>query len=113
VPAVPIPAALPLGNMDQKGPHGAALTQALAALFTAGALTDLTPFLPAAGCRGGAKSQGWGYQRRAGNIREHAGQPDGTADARRGGSRPFRAGPRRDGQLRRSGKPGPFGNLTG
>jgi hypothetical protein len=49
VPAVPIPAALPLGNMDQKGPHGAALTQALAALFTAGALTDLTPFLPAAG----------------------------------------------------------------
>jgi acyl transferase domain-containing protein len=49
VPAVPIPAAPPPGNMDQKGPHGAALTQALAALFTAGALTDLTPFLPAAG----------------------------------------------------------------
>jgi hypothetical protein len=50
---------------------------------------------------------------RAGNIREHPGQPDGTADARRGGSRPFRAGLRRGGQLRRSGKPGPFGNLTG
>jgi hypothetical protein len=33
----------------QDRPHGAALTQALAALFTAGALTDLTPFLPAAG----------------------------------------------------------------
>jgi len=49
VPAVPIPAALPPENMGQKGPHGAALTQALAALFTAGALTDLTPFLPAAG----------------------------------------------------------------
>jgi hypothetical protein len=49
MPAVPIPAALPLGNMDQKGPRGAALTQALAALFTAGALTDLTPFLLAAG----------------------------------------------------------------
>jgi hypothetical protein len=46
---------------------------------------------------------------RAGNVREHAGQPDGTADARRGGSRPFRADPRRGGQLRRSGKPGPFG----
>ena len=43
--------------------------------------------------RGRAKSQGGGYQRRAGNVREHAGQPDGTADARRGGSRPFRAGP--------------------
>ena len=27
--------------------------------------------------------------------------------------RPRRAGPRRGGQLRRSGKPGPFGNLTG
>jgi enediyne polyketide synthase len=42
VPAVPIPVALPPGNMDQKGRHGAALTEALAALFTAGALTDLT-----------------------------------------------------------------------
>ena len=64
-------------------------------------------------CRGGGKGQGGGNRRRAGDVREHAGQPDGTADARRGGSRPFRAGPRRDGQLRRSGKPGPFGNLTG
>jgi 3-oxoacyl-(acyl-carrier-protein) synthase len=33
--------------------------------------------------------------------------------ARRGGSRPFRAGPRWGGQLRWGGKPGPFGNLTG
>ena len=48
VPAVPIPAALPPGSTDQKGRPGAALTEALAALFTAGALTDLTPFLPAA-----------------------------------------------------------------
>ena len=45
VPAVPIPA-LPPGNTDHAGRPGAALTQALAALFTAGALTDLTPFLP-------------------------------------------------------------------
>ena len=59
---------LPSGSTNQTGWPGAALTQALAALFTAGALTDLTP---------------------------------------------FRAGPRRGGQLRRSGKPGPFGNLTG
>ena len=55
VPAVPIPAALPAGNSlppgnrDQRGRLGAALTQAIAALFTAGALTDLTPFLSAAG----------------------------------------------------------------
>jgi enediyne polyketide synthase len=48
VPAVPIPAALPPGNTDPRGRPGAALTQALAALFTAGALTDLRPFLPAA-----------------------------------------------------------------
>jgi hypothetical protein len=31
--------------------------------------------------------------------------PDGTADARRGGSRPFRAGPRRGGRRRPSGNP--------
>ena len=55
VPAVPIPAALlagnslPPGNRDERGRLGAALTQAIAALFTAGALTDLTPFLSAAG----------------------------------------------------------------
>jgi acyl transferase domain-containing protein len=48
VPAVPIPAALPPGNTDPRGRPGAALTQALAALFTAGALTDLRPFLPGA-----------------------------------------------------------------
>ncbi|HEY3650287.1 MAG TPA: acyltransferase domain-containing protein [Streptosporangiaceae bacterium] len=69
VPAVPIPAALPPGSTDQKGRPGAALTEALAALFTAGALTDLTPFLPAAsageerrarqgGTRGGREMSG-------------------------------------------------------
>jgi hypothetical protein len=53
VPAVPIPAALPSGhglppgNRDESGRLGAALTQAIAALFTAGALGDLTPFLSA------------------------------------------------------------------
>jgi len=58
VPAVPIPAALPPGNSlspgnrDQRGRLGAALTQAIAALFAAGALTDLTPFLAAAGEEG-------------------------------------------------------------
>jgi enediyne polyketide synthase len=62
VPAVPIPAALPAGNTDQRGRPGAALTQALAALFTAGALTDLTPFLPAAnaGEEGRAREEGTG-----------------------------------------------------
>jgi hypothetical protein len=62
VPAVPIPAALPPGNTDQRGRPGAALTQALAALFTAGALTDLTPFLPAAnaGEEGRAREEGTG-----------------------------------------------------
>jgi acyl transferase domain-containing protein len=62
VPAVPIPAALPPGNTDQTGRPGAALTQALAALFTAGALTDLTPFLPAAnaGEEGRAREGGTG-----------------------------------------------------
>jgi hypothetical protein len=49
VPAVPIPAVLPPGTPDQGGRLGAALTEAMAALFTAGALTDLTPFLSAAG----------------------------------------------------------------
>jgi hypothetical protein len=54
VPAVPIPAALPAGNSlppnrDQRGGLGAALTQAITPLFAAGALTDLTPFLSAAG----------------------------------------------------------------
>jgi acyl transferase domain-containing protein len=44
VPAVPIPAALPPGNKQQPG---GTLAQAMAALFTAGALADLTPFLPA------------------------------------------------------------------
>jgi hypothetical protein len=63
VPAVPIPAALPPGNTDQAGRPGAALTQALAALFTAGALTDLTPFLPTAnageeGIGGGRETSG-------------------------------------------------------
>jgi hypothetical protein len=77
----------------------------LAAEMTALALTDAGLREVAGTCRTG--------QRRTGNIGEHADQPDGTADARRGGSRPFRAGPRRGGQLRRSGKPGPFGNLTG
>jgi hypothetical protein len=44
------------------GRSGAALTQALAALFTAGALTDLTPFLPAAnaGEEGRAREGGIG-----------------------------------------------------
>jgi hypothetical protein len=62
VPAVPIPAALPAGNTDQRSRPGAALTQALAALFTAGALTDLTPFLPAAnaGEEGRAREEGTG-----------------------------------------------------
>jgi enediyne polyketide synthase len=62
VPAVPIPAALPPGNTDQRGRPGAALTQALAALFTAGALTDLTPFLPTAnaGEEGRAGEEGTG-----------------------------------------------------
>ena len=60
MPAVPIPAALPgtrspgaQGAHGNSGAHGlqarpgltGALTQALAALFAAGALTDLTPFL--------------------------------------------------------------------
>jgi len=55
VPAVPIPAALPSGHSlpsgskDQRGRLGAALAHAIAALFAAGALTDLTPFLAAAG----------------------------------------------------------------
>jgi enediyne polyketide synthase len=40
VPAVPIPVAMP-----GPGRGGPELTQALAALFAAGALTDLTPFL--------------------------------------------------------------------
>jgi hypothetical protein len=54
VPTVPTPAllppghSLPLENRDQRDRLGAALTQAIAALFTAGALTDLTPFLSAA-----------------------------------------------------------------
>ena len=62
VPAVPIPAALPPGNTDHAGRPGAALTQALAALFTAGALTDLTPFLPTAnaGEEGRAREGGTG-----------------------------------------------------
>ena len=62
VPAVPIPASLPPGNTDHAGRPGAALTQALAALFTAGALTDLTPFLPAAnaGEEGRAREGGIG-----------------------------------------------------
>ena len=53
---------LPPGNTDQRGRPGAALTQALAALFTAGALTDLTPFLPAAnaGEEGRAREGGTG-----------------------------------------------------
>ena len=45
VPAVPIPAALPPGDREQRGRLGAAMAQAIAALFTAGALTDLTPFV--------------------------------------------------------------------
>jgi hypothetical protein len=55
VPAVPIPTALPSGHSlpsgskDQRGRLGAALAHAIAALFAAGALTDLTPFLAAAG----------------------------------------------------------------
>ena len=62
MPAVPIPAALPPGNTDHAGRPGAALAQALAALFTAGALTDLTPFLPAAnaGEEGRAREGGIG-----------------------------------------------------
>ncbi len=65
VPAVPIPASLLPGNTDQTGRPGAALTQALAALFTAGALTDLTPFLPAAdaGEEGRAREGGIGGER--------------------------------------------------
>jgi enediyne polyketide synthase len=69
VPAVPIPAALPPGNTDQRGRPGAALTQALAALFTAGALTDLTPFLPAAN----AGEEGRAREGRTGGGREMSG----------------------------------------
>jgi hypothetical protein len=57
VPAVPIPAALPPGKTDHAGRPGAALTQAIAALFTAGALTDLTPFLLAANAREGGRAR--------------------------------------------------------
>jgi len=55
VPAVPIPAVLPPGNKEQPG---VASAQAIAALFTAGALTDLTPFLAAPG--EGARARGHG-----------------------------------------------------
>lgn len=91
----------------------AALTQALAALFTARCAHRPDAVPAGRECRGGGNGRGGGHRRWAGDLREHAGQPDGTPDARRGGSRPFRPGPRRGGQLRRSGKPGPFGNLTG
>ena len=113
VPAVPIPAALPPGNTDQRGRPGAALTQALAALFTAGALTDLTPFLPAAnaGKEGRAREGGTGGGREmSGSTLASRTVPRMRAAEEAG---PSRAGPRRGGQLRRSGKPGPFGNLTG
>src|SRR6266699_5895312 len=55
VPAVPIPAALPPGNRERPG---VASAQAIAALFTAGALTDLSPFLAAP--REAARARGTG-----------------------------------------------------
>ena len=48
VPAVAIPASLPAGGLGvgvRAGADRAALTQAIAALFTAGAITDLRPWL--------------------------------------------------------------------
>ena len=93
VPAVPIPAALPPGNTDQAGParRGADPGPGRAVHRRCAHRPDAVP----AGreCRGGGKGPGGGNRRWAGDVREHAGQPDGTADARRGGSRPFRAGP--------------------
>jgi hypothetical protein len=110
---VPIPAALPLRNTDQRGPHGAALTQALAALFTAGALTDLTPFLPGAGAgeerrareagtRGGREMSGSTLASRT-VPRMRAAEEAGPSGPAPGGAVSCGGG----------GKPGPFGNLTG
>ena len=88
------------------------LTQALAALFTAGALTDLTPFLPAAsaGEEGRAGEGGIrGGREMSGSTLASRTVPRMRAAREAGPS----GGLRRGGQLRRSGKPGPFGNLTG
>jgi hypothetical protein len=73
VPAVPIPAALPPGSKDRRG---AALTRAMAALFTAGALTDLTPFLSAA-------SAGEERRAREGGIGGGPGEKSGSTLASR------------------------------
>jgi hypothetical protein len=84
VPAVPIPVALPPGDRGRTDGPGAALAQAIAALFTAGALTDVTPFLSAGGppVSGGTLASrpvvGWVPRMRAA---EEAG-PAGAAPAR-------------------------------
>ena len=111
VPAVPIPAALPPGNRLPPGPPrngerpGVALPQAMAALFTAGALTDLTPFLVAPGdgaTGGGPPAPGGAPASRpvAGSVPRmrcaaEAAAPAGAVSCGGGG------------------KPGPFGKLTG
>jgi len=93
VPAVAIPAAVPAGHRAATDLR--TLTQAIAALFTAGALTDLTPFLAAsrACVSGGTVSRETLASRTVPRMRdaEPPAPPAGQAGGGAGGKTPARS----------------------